>query len=147
MAYVDDVNSILHHSDIQFFLDQFYKLGSPLGAILNTEKTRILTTTTGQSVVARMKAHRNIGISMTGIALEEAIAEYSTTKVNGNSLRVLGAPIGSIEYCQNVIMKALAQEQSDATKLLTNLDDLQPTLRIFSMCTANKVTHLFAHDI
>jgi hypothetical protein len=114
MAYVDDVNSILHHSDIQFFLDRFHDLGSPLGAILNTEKTRILTTTSGQSVVDidRMKAHQNIGISMAGVALEETIAEYSTTKIDGNivpvevtdGLSVLGAPIGSTEFCQNFIM-------------------------------------------
>ncbi|KAL7501724.1 hypothetical protein ACHAXN_000003, partial [Cyclotella atomus] len=51
MAYVDDVNSILNHSDIKYFLNRFRKLTTPLGAILNTEKTRILTTTTGESVV------------------------------------------------------------------------------------------------
>jgi hypothetical protein len=45
------------------------------------------------------------------------------------------------------LIKKSKQRQSDATKLLTNLDDLQTTLRLFSMCTANKVTHLFAHDV
>jgi hypothetical protein len=69
MAYVDDVNSILNHSDIKYFLNRFRELGTPLGAILNTEKTRILTTTTGESVVDRMKSHKNIGISMAGVAL------------------------------------------------------------------------------
>lgn len=155
MAYVDDVNSILHHSDIKYFLDRFRELGGPLGAILNTEKTRILTTTTGNSVIDRMKTHRNIGTQMAGVALEEAVAEYSTTKVDGrvvpvevtDGLRVLGAPIGSVEFCQKFILKALDRAKSDAAKLLTNLDDLQTTLRLFSMCTANKVTHLFAHDV
>jgi hypothetical protein len=92
---------------------------------------------------------------MAGVALEEAIADYSTTKVDGHivpvevkdGLRVLGAPIGSIDFCQKFILKALDRAKSDATKLLTNLDDLQTTLRLFSMCTANKVTHIFAHDV
>jgi hypothetical protein len=36
-------------------------------------------------------------------------------------------------------MKALQRAQSDASKLLTSLDDLQTTL--------NKVTHLFTHNV
>jgi hypothetical protein len=147
MAYVDDVNSILHHSDTQYFLDRFRELDSPLGAILNTEKTMILTTTTtGISVVDRMKAHRNIGIRMAGVALEETIVEYSTTKVDGNivpvevkdGLRVLEVPVGSIDYCQKFIMKALERAQLDAMKLLTDLDDLQTTLRLLACAPPTK---------
>ena len=40
LAYVDDVNAVLHHQDVDFFLRRFKVLGKPLGAILNTEKTR-----------------------------------------------------------------------------------------------------------
>jgi hypothetical protein len=36
----------------------------------------------------------------------------------------------------------LSKAQSDADKLLSNLEDLQITLRLYSMCTANKITHL-----
>jgi hypothetical protein len=49
LAYVDDCNVLLHHEDVLFFLDCFKQLVEPLGAVLNTEKTRILTTTTGSS--------------------------------------------------------------------------------------------------
>ena len=43
MAYVDDVNCLLPISDVKHFLDSFKKHGEPLGAFMNTEKTRILT--------------------------------------------------------------------------------------------------------
>ena len=39
MAYVDDVNCLLHLRDVKPFLDSFKKHGEPLGAIMNTEKT------------------------------------------------------------------------------------------------------------
>jgi hypothetical protein len=80
---------------------------------------------------------------------------FSTTKVNGLSvsvevtdgLRVLGAPVSSLKFCQAFLLKALFKVQSDADKLLSNLEDLQTTLRLYSMCTANKITHLFSHDV
>jgi CDP-diacylglycerol pyrophosphatase len=61
-----------------------------------------------------------------------------------DGLRVLGAPIGLTEFCQNFIMKALQRAQSDTTKLLTSLDDLQTTLRILSMC-ARQQSHPSIH--
>jgi hypothetical protein len=100
-----------------------------------------------------MKAHHNIGICMTGVALEETIVTYSTTKIDGkivpvevtDSLRVLGAPIGSIKYYQFFILNARLRAELDAKRLLQNLDDLQTTLCIFSKCTAQKVTHTYSH--
>jgi hypothetical protein len=62
-------------------------------------------------------------------------------------LRVLGAPIGSTTFCQEFLLKAFSRAQSDAIKLVKNLEDLQTTLRLFSTCTAHKITHLFAHDV
>jgi hypothetical protein len=66
---------------------------------------------------------------------------FSTTKVNGLSvpveatdgLRVLGAPVGSLQFCQSFLLKALSKAQT--------------TLRLYSMCTGNKITHLFSHDV
>ena len=63
-----------------------------------------------------------------------------------DGLRVLGAPIGSFTFCQNFLLKALTKAQSDVNKLLT-IEDLQTTLCLYIMCTANKITHLFAHDV
>jgi hypothetical protein len=44
--------------------------------------------------------------------------------------------------------QSTSKAQLDANKkLLTNLEDLQTTLCLNSMCTANKITHLFANDV
>ena len=114
-----------------------------------------MTTTTGTSLVERLKRHHNRGQVLLGQQLESTISVFSTTKVNGlpipvevtDGLRVLGAPVGSLKFCQAFLIKALSNAQSDADKLLVNLDDLQTTLRLYSMCTANKITHLFSHDL
>jgi hypothetical protein len=66
LAYVDDVNAVLHHQDVDFFLRRSKSLGEPLEAILNTEKTRIMTSTTGKSLVERLKHHHNRGKVLTG---------------------------------------------------------------------------------
>ncbi|KAL7505139.1 hypothetical protein ACHAXN_004892 [Cyclotella atomus] len=121
LAYVDDLNAVLHHQDVDFFLRRFKALGEPLGAILNTEKMRIMTSTTGTSLVQRPKRHHNRGRVLLGQQLESTISVFSTTKVNGLSvpvevtdgLRVLGAPVGySLKFCQAFLLKALFKAQS-----------------------------------
>ena len=39
MAYVNDVNALIPLDDVEFFLERFQLYGTPLGAIMNTEKT------------------------------------------------------------------------------------------------------------
>jgi hypothetical protein len=93
---------------------------------------------------------------MTALALERAITMYSTKKNdNGISvpyevldgLRVLGAPISSTNFCNTFIDNAMYGAKSDALKLVQDLEDLQMTLRLYSICTAHKVTHLFGHAV
>ncbi|KAL7501804.1 hypothetical protein ACHAXN_000136 [Cyclotella atomus] len=83
LGYVDDVNAMLSHHDVEYFLQMFKKLGEPLGAILNTDKTRIMTTTTGKSLVERLKGHHNKGKQLLGHQLANTISTFSTSKVNG----------------------------------------------------------------
>jgi hypothetical protein len=42
---------MLHHDDVEYFLQRFEDLATPLGVILNKEKTHIMTTTTGKSLI------------------------------------------------------------------------------------------------
>ena len=80
LAYVDDCNALLHHhhNDIPFFLQRFTELATPLGAVLNTEKTRILTATNYASTVDKMLAHEDLAVVMQGKALQQCIKKYST---------------------------------------------------------------------
>jgi hypothetical protein len=52
-----------------------------------------------------------------------------------------------LSFCNAFIDKAIAHAQSDALKLVQDLEDLQTTLWLFSVCTAHKVTHLFSHAV
>ena len=77
MAYVDDVNCLLPLSDVKPFLDSFKKHGEPLGAVMNTEKTRILTSTANISTVSKLLTSDDFHTSLTGASLQSAIAHYS----------------------------------------------------------------------
>ena len=155
LAYVDDVNSLLHHDDVGYFMRRFVELAEPLGAILNTEKTRILTTTTGQSLVQKLIKHPNLDIIRRGKILEQTIATYSREKVDGafqpcevvSGLRVLGCPVGSHSFCRSFINKTLAKAMSDASMIRDNLENIQTMLRLYSTCTVHKLTHLFSSDV
>jgi hypothetical protein len=155
LAYVDDCNILLHHEDVLYFLNRFKELAEPLGAVLNTEKTRILTATNGESVVRRLIASPNLKDMMIGKQLEQAISTYSVKMVDGypspvevtDSLRVLGARIGSSDFAFQFMSKILEQAISDSNKLLTNLEDIQTIMGLFSSCTVHKITHLFSSDV
>jgi hypothetical protein len=155
LAYVDDCNILLHHDDVLFFLERFVALATPLGAILNTEKTRILTTTTGSSLVDAFLNSNDPNLIARGASLKQAIATYSREQVGTalrpvevtDGLRVLGSPIGSTSFCNSFLRKAFDKANADATKLTTSLDDLQTILRLYSTCTAHKLTHLLSCDV
>ena len=101
LAYVDDVNALVPTRDVQLFLDLFEKYGKPLGAALNTEKTRILTSTSNTSTSTKLMNSGYEHIQQTGTSLSDAISKYSRHKDGSpaeitDGLRVLGSPVGSI---------------------------------------------------
>ena len=156
MAYVDDVNILLHHEDINWFLKRFVELAGPRGGKLNTLKTRILTSTSHESLVDKMKASPNTTTQSMGHDLDKAIESYSRAKdTNGNmtkvevvdGLRVLGVPIGSATFCASFLETALKKATSDTHKILEGLEDVQSMVRVYNMCTVHKLTHLFGTDV
>ena len=155
LAYVDDVNALLHHLDVKFFLDKFNELATPLGGILNTEKTRILTSTSGTSVVDALISSQDMNKMMIGTSLQQAISTYSIKIKDGiktpvevtDGLRVLGSPIGSVSFCQNFLSQMMNKAQEDARKIAIHLQDIQTIMRLYSMCTVHKMTHLFSSDV
>ena len=50
MGYMDDINAIVHIEDAAFFMYHFKRLGLPLGAVLNQEKTRVMTFKNGHKL-------------------------------------------------------------------------------------------------
>jgi hypothetical protein len=59
-------------------------LATPLGGILNREKTRIMTATTSNSTVESMIFDENEETSHIGNDLLQAISSYSTEKNNND---------------------------------------------------------------
>ena len=117
---------------------------------MNTEKTRILTSTHGHSTVDKL---RSIAPgSAVANSLERAIQQYSRDK-KGNpvevkdGLRVLGVPVGSDDFCRKFIMEAMAKAASEASAVISGLESEQTMLQLFRQCTTHKLTHLFAADV
>ena len=55
-GYLDDVTTLVPLRNLLFFCQSFNKIGVPLGCFLNPEKTRILTSTSGSSILQDIKA-------------------------------------------------------------------------------------------
>lgn len=150
-----NVNSLVHLKDVEFFLNRFKELAEPLGAVLNTEKTRVLTSTNMTSTISKLLSHDDPDHRETGLSLQRAVSTFSTTIIDDqrqpveviDGLRVLGVPVGSTTFCNAFLMKAIAKAMKDSESLLNGLDDLQTILRLFSICTVHKMTHLFSSDV
>ena len=160
MAYVDDVNCLVPLEDVHDLLDKFSKYGLKLGAVMNTEKTRIMTATNGQSVRDKLLKSWQPGKKLLGTSLAEAIKAFSTVLENKgtpdevrlpyeecNGLRVLGVPIGSQQFCRTYIKATMEKAIKESKKILEGLEDRQTMLQIFKTCTAHKLTHLFVADV
>ena len=162
LGYVDDVNVLLPTQDVERFFHLFRLYGagidssnervSPgLGAILNTEKTRIMTTTSGRSVRDRLLCSFNHQQRQTGASLARAIRDFSTKDNDPyeetNGLRILGAPIGSQAFCNNFILSMVHKAVAASDKITSGLESKQTILQIFRTCTSHKLTHLFAADV
>ena len=155
MGYVDDVNALVPLEDVEFFLERFRAYGEPLGAIMNTEKTRILTSVSGRSTVDLLRSRARLGLQSVGESLGRAICNFSTTIKDGvripvevtSGLRVLGAPVGSRRFCLGFIRDQMASARAASTRILDGLDDKQTRLQLFKTCTIHKLTHLFASDV
>ena len=155
MAYVNDVNCLVPLDDVYILLDKFQKYGLKLGAVMNTEKTRIMTATNGESVRDKLLRSWMPGKQMLGQSLKKAIEEFSTELKNEvrtpyeecKGLRVLGVPIGSQKYCQDFIMGRMKKAIEASKSILEGLEDRQTMLQVFKACTVHKMTHLFAADV
>ena len=160
LAYVDDANFLVPLEDVKPLLDAFAEVATPLGCDMNTEKTRIFTTTTGTSILPALKQVDR----PTHDSLQEAIRTYSREPIDRSSkvnfpceltkpcevttgLRILGAPIGSDAFCKDFLLQRIDAATKDARKVLDGLSDKHTMLRIFKICTLHKVTHLFATDV
>ena len=111
MGYMDDINAIVHVQDAAFFVYHFKRLGLPLGAILNQEKTRVMTSTNDQKLTDLLREFNDPHLQSTGEDLLQMIQENSTKdgvpQEITDGIRVLGTAVGNPFYCRNFISKAM----------------------------------------
>jgi hypothetical protein len=147
MAYVDDTNCLLPLEDVSLFLKRFEEYGVPLGAVMNTDKTRIMTSTTSTSIIPALE-QQNPNLAT---EISNSITAYS--RKNGepyeetNGLRILGSPIGSATFQANFITNYLQTAKEDASKIIEGLDDIQTMLQVYRTCTTQKMIHLYTADV
>ena len=80
MGYVDNVNALITVKDAAEYLRLFEEIGGQLGAILNTKKTRFLTSTSGTCLVEQMINSNNSDTQTRSQLLRKIIEKYSTHK-------------------------------------------------------------------
>ena len=83
LAYVDDANFLVPLEDVKPLLDAFKEVAEPLGCDMNTEKTRIFTTTTGESILPALTLKR--ANPTTHASLSSAIQTYSRENIDRSS--------------------------------------------------------------
>ena len=80
MVYVDDVNCLLPLEDVEFLFEKFKEYGRKYGAIMNSKKTRVLTSTSGDSTVELLQHDGKPECSLIVECLHHAITKYSRWK-------------------------------------------------------------------
>ena len=131
MAYIDDGNLCIPYADVLICLRRFRELGAPVGAVLNTDKTNILTSTTGISPLPFLSADDQA-------LLSQAIAEFTPAEeVRG--LPILGVPIGGDEFIRNYLRDFYETMRDDTTALTNQMHDLQTIVQIYKKCILQRV--------
>ena len=122
-GYVDDVNAMIPLEDVEFFLASFRSHAGPLGAVLNAQKTRILTSTSGSSILPRLRATQ----PFVAASLKRAINTYSVDGMTPvklvRGIRILGVPVGSPDFCKEFVTSHLNKTDHDITAITSGLHD------------------------
>ena len=140
MGHVDDVNCLVPIEDVRLFMEKFEEYGEPLGAVMNRDKTRIMTSTHGRKLAPLIRRRWSALFGKRKIAndLQYAIDNYSKKKSGDtsvpyeevNGLRVLGVPVGSQQFCKDFISGIMKNASNEAVKICEGLDDLQKKLQL-----------------
>ena len=148
-AYMDDISSTVAHEDIEFFCTEIERLGLSRGCIVNPSKTRILTSCSGKSIIPLLDPN-------TAITIERTISKYSVNKNKDNTtspveltsgFRLLGTPVGSKNFSDQFYNEQLDTVRESMDSMMTAITDTQTRLKLFTICTSQKLPHLLDSDI
>jgi hypothetical protein len=148
VIYTSVIDYCLHVSvsslEIHRFLTRFHRTRpTQHGIVLNFTKTKILTSTNGESPLALLPP-------ADAEALQAALTFLSRNQDSKPELtsgvRLLGQPIGSREFIDSFLQQSLDSFQTDIHRLNQGFPDLQSRSTIFRFCTRPTIDHLLASD-
>ena len=104
---MDDGSAVVPYADAYFFCKHFAELGEPLGCILNPKKSHILTATNGVSPLAYISDDHQDTVL-------QAMVEFTKGKEQTMGIRVLGFPVGGLEFAKAYLEDKIADVNNNA---------------------------------
>ena len=140
LAYVDDLNAVVPYEDCLFFCIQFKKLANEIGLRLNNEKSKILTSINGTSPMKHIP-------SLLQKEIQHCIQEFTNNKETTNGIKILGFPVGNIEFIQNNLHDTHENVTKAYTTLKRKLNDTQTITQLVNNCLLPKYNYSICSDI
>lgn len=153
-SFVDDNTTLVPLQDLLFCCDHMKKLAHPRGGYVNTNKTRILTSCNGHSILPSL-SRTNASLA---IQVKTAIANYSN-KPNPiphqppipveitDGYRLLGIPVGSPSFARQFLIQRANDIRADIQSLHQTFPDLHTRLRLLTQCIIPRFSHLLGAEV
>jgi len=144
MSYIDDCTLSIPYEDLRFFVDEFNRIGRPLGCLLKSQKCQILTSTAGTSPLSILPQNHRDDILY-------VLNNYCGGQTAGEAtdgVRILGAPIGNDDFVacyQNKSIRKLQDAITSIHNLLSSDPHISTSLYKFSL--QHYISHLIPVDI
>ena len=95
---------------------------------MDTEKTRIMTATNGESILPQLlqsnkKVHDSVHEAIRLWSKRQISKESTEMHEETTGLRILGSPIGSAAFCKEFHLKKVKAAMDDAETILNGLSD------------------------
>jgi hypothetical protein len=155
LSYVDNISTCIYLPDLEFFCNTLKTNGAALGCLINTSKSRILTSCNGMSPLS-LNSTSN---PEQGLSNANTIATFLTTphptdttapaipvKLT-HSFRLLRHPVGSATFANKFFTKCILVVKKCIISLNDSISDQQTKLCLFSQCIIQKIPHLLSSDV
>jgi hypothetical protein len=118
--------------DVHWYLVEFVKRGKDFGCTINIEKTKILTSITGKSIL-------DYPISAAARdSLIKALAMLKNSKATCG-VKIVGAPIGSTLFANKRFNKIISKMSEDTTSVFSKLPDPQMSTQLYTQCILQRM--------
>jgi hypothetical protein len=154
LSYVNNISTCIYLPDLKFFCNTLKTNGAALGCIVNTTKTRILTSCNGTSPVPLISASNpELGLSIANTIATFLTAPHPTDTTAPaipvkltHGFRLLRHPVGSATFANEFFAKCISIVKKCIISLNNSISDQQTKLRLYSQFIIQKIPHLLSSD-